>query len=302
MIYTVTLNPAIDLKFKMNSLKKNDLNRYSDEIISVGGKGINVSLMLALQKTDSTTLGFIGGFTGEQLENEISQKCQTDFVKVKGQTRINIKINSTKETEINGSGPTILDKDFIKLEQKISQIKANSYLVLAGSQANGQKESYKKIGKIAQKQKLNIIADTNNQSLIDILKFKPFLIKPNKAEAEELLGIKIKTKNDIIKTLKDFKKLGAKNILLSLGKKGAYLLFNNKIYFASAPGGKLENSIGAGDSMLAGFLASYLKTNDVKEAFINSLASGSATAFSKNLGSIKLINRLKKEIKIKEYI
>ena len=302
MIYTVTLNPAIDLKFKINSLRQYHLNRYSDEIISVGGKGINVSLMLALQNTNSTTLGFIGGFTGEQLEKEISQNCKTDFVKVKGQTRINIKINSAKETEINGSGPVILDKDFIKLEKKISQIKANSYLVLAGSWANGQKEAYKKIGKVAQNQKLNIIADTNNQSLIDILKFQPFLIKPNKAEAEELFGIKIKTKKDIINTLKRFEKLGAQNILLSLGKKGACLLFENKFYFASAPEGKLENSIGSGDSMLAGFLASYLKTNNVKKAFINSLASGSATAFSKNLGSIKLINKLKKEIKIKEYI
>ena len=304
MIYTITFNPCLDLKLDVKNFKKNVLNRYTNEYLTPGGKGINVSLMLKTLGVENTALGFKAGFTGEHLEKELNnKKIKTSFIKVPGQTRINFKINDNGETQLNGQGPLITNDKLQKLKNKINKLKSQDTLIISGSVPFGQTNAYQEIAAIAKKKKLKLIIDTNGKSLKESLKFKPFLIKPNKEEAEEVLKLKIKTEKDIIKTLLKFKKLGSQNILLSLGKNGAYLLTEeNKIFKVRSVKGKVINTIGSGDAALAGLISILDKKADYKKAIIRAVASGTASAFTENLADKKSIIKIEKQLFVEEAI
>lgn len=299
MIYTITFNPALDYITEVEKFEIGKINRTKEEKILPGGKGLNVSIVLKNLEIESTAISFIAGFTGEELENRLKQYgIKTDFIKVKeGITRINVKINSDKETAINAQGPRITQENIEQLLQKIEKIKETDLVILSGGIPKGiKKDIYEIISKKVYEKKATLVVDTTQELLLSVLKYKPFLIKPNKEELEETFQVKIQTKEDIIKYATKLQKLGAKNILVSLGKDGAVLVTEEKQFFSKAPKGRLINSVGAGDSMVAGFIASYSQHKSFEEALKMGIATGSASAFSNNLATKQEVENLLKEM------
>lgn len=302
MIYTLTLNPAIDYLVFVDEFESGKLNRSKKEYKFAGGKGINVSRVLKNMDLKSIAFGFIGGFSGEYLKSLLEKEdIESDFVKVDGDTRINIKLKSNEETEINANAPEIKESDIDLLLTKIDGLKKDDILVLAGNIPSTMPNNiYEIILKRLEKKGIKAIVDTTKESLLCTLKYKPFLIKPNIVELEELFDTKIETEEEIIKYSKELLKKGAKNIIVSMGKDGALFINENNIYKANAPKGELINSVGAGDSMVAGFIYKYIETKDLMKSFRYSVASGSATAFSKDLAKIKDIKDLFLDILVEE--
>lgn len=300
MIYTVTFNPAIDYIININKLEKGKINFAEESNILPGGKGINVSTVLTNLEIENIALGFIGGFSGQEIKNRLKKLgVNTDFIEVeKGLTRINIKIKEKNiETAINCNSLIIEDKDIKELLNKLDKLKNDDILVLSGSIPTCVDESiYEKICKSVYRKGTKVVIDARKKLLKNALQYNPFLIKPNRAELEELTDCKIKNFEDIIENAKKMQELGAKNILVSMGEEGAILVSHNgKIYKQKAPTGKLINSVGAGDSMIAGFLAGYIAYDDYEKALKMGVAAGSASAFSSNLATkeetYKLFNR-----------
>lgn len=288
MIYTLTLNPAIDHIVRVEKLDVGETNRMVDEIFKAGGKGINVSKLLKNLGEDSLCLGFVAGFTGLELERMTEEdfNLNSDFIHVsEGLTRINTKIKAEKETEINGNGPEISKSEIEALFDQLEQIKENDYLFLSGSIPKSMDANfYGQIMDRLKNKKVNIIVDSSGASLKESLKYKPFVIKPNLRELEQIFDIRIVDQEDIKLYAKKFQEMGARNIIVSLGGDGAYLLDENgSDYFLEAPKGVLVDSVGSGDSMLAGFVYSVIHNNTYEDAFKFSLACGSATAFSENI-------------------
>ncbi|WXR62910.1 1-phosphofructokinase [Peptostreptococcaceae bacterium AGR-M142] len=302
MIYTLTLNPAIDYLVFVDEFESGKLNRSKKEYKFAGGKGINVSRVLKNMDLKSIAFGFIGGFSGEYLKSLLEKEdIESDFVKVDGDTRINIKLKSNEETEINANAPEIKESDIDLLLTKIDGLKKDDILVLAGNIPSTMPNNiYEIILKRLEKKGIKALVDTTKESLLCTLKYKPFLIKPNIVELEELFDTKIETEEEIIKYSKELLKKGAKNIIVSMGKDGALFINENNIYKANAPKGELINSVGAGDSMVAGFIYKYIETKDLMKSFRYSVASGSATAFSKDLAKIKDIKDLFLDILVEE--
>lgn len=300
MIYTITFNPALDYIAQVDKFEIGKINRTKTEKILSGGKGLNVSIVLKNLGVESTALGFIAGFTGEELKRDIENKgIKSDFIKVeKGITRVNVKISSDVETALNGSGPEIVEEDIKKLLEKIDKINSNDVVILAGNIPKCiNNDIYEIICEKLYKNNVTYVVDATKELLMSVLKFKPFLIKPNKEELEETFGIKIKTKEDIIIYAKKLQNMGAKNVLISLGGEGAILVTEeNKEYFLDAPKGKVVNTVGSGDSMVAGFVAEYEKTKDFMSAFKMGVATGSASAFSVNLATVEDVAILLKDI------
>ena len=296
MIYTITFNPALDYISQVEDFKIGKINRTKTEKILPGGKGLNVSIVLKNLAYNSTALGFIAGFTGEELKKQIEDYgIKTDFIKVKkGITRINVKISSKEETALNGNGPEITKEDIQELLDKIEKIKKDDIVILAGNVPKGINSNiYEIICVNLEKNGVTYIVDATKELLINVLKYKPFLIKPNKDELEETFKVKIKTKEDIILYAKKLQLMGAQNVLVSLGGDGAILVtVDDNVYFCEAPKGKVLNTVGAGDSMVAGFLAGYLKTQDYEYALKMGIATGSASAFSMDLATIKDVETL----------
>lgn len=282
MIYTLTFNPAIDYSMYVDSFTEGMTNRSSKEVLYFGGKGINVSIMLSHLGKENTALGFIAGFTGDALEDAVKKAgVKTDFIKLKyGVTRINFKLKGAAETEINAAGPDITKEDTEKLFEKLDKLKSGDTLILSGSVPPSMpKDIYAKICERMSKKSIRLAADASRDLLLQMLKYHPFVIKPNLQELEETLERKLKTDDDIIVGAKELKEMGAKNVLVSLGKKGAILIdSNDNVHKADAVGGKAVNTVGAGDSMLAGFLAGADKNFDY--ALRLALAAGGATACS----------------------
>lgn len=302
MIYTITFNPSIDYIVGVDELNINRVNRSISEVRFPGGKGINVSRVLNNLSVDTTALGYIAGYTGEYILNSLTDEgVKTDFIKVDGESRINVKLNSKQdETEINGMGPVINDKELNLLIDKISELNENDLLVLAGSvQKSVPNDIYKTLQEIASKNKVKVIVDTSGNQLLEAIKLKPFLIKPNNHEIEEIFGVKLKSEEDIIAYGKKLKELGAQNVIISLAGDGAILITQDGVYRGNVPKGKLVNSVGAGDSLVGGFLASYSKNKDVIKSFRYGIASGSASAFSLELCTFEEVERLVKEINIR---
>ena len=249
MIYTITFNPALDYISQVENFEIGKINRTQTEKILPGGKGLNVSIVLKNLGIESTALGFVAGFTGEELKTDIEQRgIKTDFVKVeKGLTRINVKISSKEETALNGNGPEITDEDIEQLFEKINNIKNEDTVILAGNIPKCINNNiYEIICKKLEQNKVRFIVDATKELLMNVLRYKPFLIKPNKEELEETFKEKIETKEEIIEHAKKLQKMGAQNVLISLGEEGAILVTSeNKEYFINAPKGKVLNTVGA---------------------------------------------------------
>lgn len=302
MIYTVTLNPSIDYVVKLDDLKTGEVNRTNEEYVYPGGKGINVSLILNELGYNNKALGFVSGFTGAYIKDTLRHKgLEEDFINLEnGFTRINVKVKSSNETEINGQGPTINEMALNKLYIKLDKLKENDVLILAGSIPNTLDSSlYENIMKRLENKNIKIVVDATKDLLMNVLKHKPFLIKPNNHELEELFNVKLENIDDIIVYANKLKEMGAKNVLVSMGKDGALLISENgEIFVSSVANGEVKNSVGAGDSMVAGFIAGYLESNSYEKALQLGAASGGATAFSNDLANRDYIYKLIDEIKV----
>lgn len=303
MIYTITLNPSIDHVVAMNDLQEGLVNKVNIENFYAGGKGINVSKILKEHGVENIALGFISGFTGEFIKNNLEQcGIKNDFIDVlNGYSRINMKIKTNKnETEINGLGPSISKLNIEELFAKLEKLSSSDILVLAGSIPPTLPDNfYEEIMKRLSNKNIKIIVDARNNLLLNVLKYRPFLIKPNHHEISEIFNLEIKTTDELIFYGKKLKEMGTKNVLISMGGEGSILITEfNEIYKSNVPKGTVKNSVGSGDSMVAGFIAGYLKTNNYQEALKLGAASGSATAFSSDLAKISLINELSKQIQI----
>lgn len=291
MIYTLTFNPSLDYIVTVKDFTLGEVNRTSDEIVFPGGKGVNVSMVLKNLGFDNTALGFLSGFTGDELSRLLKEKgIHTDFIHVKkGMTRINVKLRSNEESEINGQGPLIEDKDIEKLYEKLDALKDGDILIMSGSIPNIMPQTmYMDIMKYLNKKDLKIIVDATNNLLVNVLAYHPFLIKPNNHELGEIFKVDIDNKEDVITYAKKLQEKGARNVLVSMAKDGAVLVAEDgSVYKAEAPKGKLINSVGAGDSMVAGFLVGYLEKGTYENAFKMGVCTGSASAFSEELATRK---------------
>ena len=303
MIYTVTLNPSIDHVIEMNELQEGIVNKVNIENFYTGGKGINVSKILKEHGVENIALGFISGFTGEFIKNNLEQcGIKNNFINVlNGYSRINMKIKTNEnETEINGLGPSISSSNIKDLFNQLEKLSSNDILVLAGSIPPSLSDNfYEEIMKQLSTKNVKIIVDARNNLLLNVLKYRPFLIKPNHHEISEIFKKEIKTIDELIFHGNKLKEMGAQNVLISMGGDGAILITeSNEIYRSNIPKGTLKNSVGSGDSMVGGFITGYLKTNDYKEALKLGAASGSATAYSDDLAKISFINELSSQIQI----
>lgn len=300
MIYTLTLNPAIDYVIDLDKVRLGELNRINESEFLTGGKGINVSRILKELGYSNIALGFIGGFTGEFIESELKKEnLKTDFIQIKNDTRVNIKIKGTEETEINGAGPEVDKKSEEALLNQFSSIKSGDTIVISGSKAlNLPEDYYQQVIEKIKDVGASFVIDTTGKELEDSLQYKPLLVKPNDIELAELFNVSISTEEEYIKYGEKLLEKGAQFVIVSLGGDGALLLSSNGNYRGFAPKGTVHNTIGAGDSMVAGFIGTYLETNDEIKAFKTSIASGSATAFKEDLATREEIDALLPLIKI----
>ena len=302
MIYTVTLNPSIDYVINLEHLNVGHINRINSEHVYPGGKGINVSRILKTLGHDNIATGFVSNFTGDFIIKSLSDlDVKSDFIKLdNGFTRINIKIKSDEETEINGSGPDINEEKLNELFDKLSKLKEGDTLILAGSIPQTLKEDlYERIMEHVKKHNVKVVVDATKNLLLNVLKYNPFLIKPNNHELEEIFNVQLESIEDIVTYGKKLQDMGARNVLVSRGKDGALLITENEeVFIANVPKGEVINSVGAGDSMVAGFISAYINSDSYEEALKLGSASGSATAFSSDLASKELIDKLIREIKI----
>lgn len=296
MIYTVTLNPSIDYVVRLESLVTGITNRTTSEEYYFGGKGINVSCVLAELDLESTAFGFVAGFTGDAIEKGIrNDKIITDFIKLeKGISRINIKIKAGEETEINCQGPHIEESELERLLNKVDRINDGDTIVIAGNVPNTMPDDvYERILERIKGKKVRIVVDATKKLLLNSLKYKPFLIKPNRQELSEIFETEISTESDIEKYAKELQKMGAQNVLISLGGDGAMLIdeFGQK-HKQGVLKEKVINTVGSGDSMVAGFIAGYEKEHSYPYALKLGSACGNATAFLSGLATKEKINEL----------
>ncbi|QOR65175.1 1-phosphofructokinase [Cytobacillus suaedae] len=302
MIYTCTLNPSIDFIVHINDFKMGDLNKIDKEMKFPGGKGINVARVLKRLGINSKALGFVGGFTGEFIEDYLhSEDIDFDFIKVDGDSRINIKLKTDIETEINGRGPSISSEQLSEMMEKIKRLSSEDVLVLAGSiPVSLPEDIYVKMIKICRQNGVKVVIDASGKTLLKTLEFNPFLLKPNHHELGELFDVDLNTPEEAVPYGKKLVELGAENVIVSLADKGALFINNEMVLHANVPTGKVVNSVGAGDSVVAGFIGTYMKDSDVKEAFKIGVASGSATAFSTDLCTREEVSSLRRQIEVVE--
>ncbi len=289
MIYTVTLNPALDYVMKVGNIRYDDINRSESEEIYYGGKGINVSVILTRLGVENKALGFVGGFTGEKLYEMLKKDgidCDFNILK-NGYTRINVKIKAQTELDVNAQGPAIDKEDIALLLEKLDGIKQGDFLVLAGSIPNTLPDDiYERILSRLDGRGINFVVDATGDLLKNVLKYKPFLIKPNHHELGDLFGVEAKSEQDIVFYAKKLQEMGARNVLVSRAKDGATLI-DEQGYVTTFENveGELVNSVGCGDSMVGGFLAGWIEKGDYSYALKLGAACGNATAFSQELAT-----------------
>lgn len=297
MIYTVTFNPSLDYIVTVDNFTTGRVNRTTTEFMYPGGKGINVSIVLKNLGYDNIALGFEAGFTGEEIIRRISDMgIIHDFIHVdSGLSRINVKIRSDNESEINGQGPAIEDDHINKLYQRFDKLKNGDILVLAGSIPTVMPDSmYMDIMKYLKGRNIKIVVDATKDLLVNVLEYRPFLIKPNNHELGEIFGVELKTRDEVVEYAKRLQKMGAVNVLVSMAGEGAVLVAEDgSIFKTPAPKGVVKNSVGAGDSMVAGFIAGYLNSGNYVEAFKMGVCTGSASAFSDKLATKAEVEALK---------
>lgn len=296
MIYTVTFNPSLDYIVTVDHFVAGQINRTADELIYPGGKGINVSIVLRNLGFDNTALGFMAGFTGKEIQRMLEEMgVRTDFIHVaNGTSRINLKMRSDQETEINGRGPVICNADIAKLYRQLDRLQEGDVLALSGSIPSSMPETiYMDIMKYLDGRGIAIAVDATKDLLVKVLPYHPFVIKPNNHELGEIFHTEIKTKDEVAHYARKLQEQGARNVLVSMAGDGAVLVTETgEEYRASAPKGTLRNSVGAGDSMVAGFLAGYLRNRDYREAFRMGVCTGSASAFSDALAKKEEVEAL----------
>ncbi len=296
MIYTVTFNPALDYVIRMEKLDLGMVNRSSAEAIFYGGKGINVSTVLNNIGVESVALGFVAGFTGREIEEGVKELgVTTDFIHLPdGLSRINVKIKAEQETEINGQGPQIEMDQVETLFEKLQKLKEGDCLVLAGTIPSSlPSDIYEQIMERLQGKGIHIVVDATKDLLLNVLKYHPFLIKPNNHELGEMFHTVLKSTDEIVTYAKKLQEMGARNVLVSMAGDGAILVTEtNEVHRIGVPKGTVVNSVGAGDSMVAGFIASYFKEHDYLKALKFGTATGSATAFSEGLATKEKVEEL----------
>ncbi len=301
MIYTVTLNPALDYIMHVEHFEKNRINKTSSELLLPGGKGINVSIVLHNLGMSSTALGFIAGFTGQEIRRKLQGLGVTDdFIELPdGHSRINMKICSHEETELNGMGPIIDEVSLLKLYTQLDRLVTGDVLVLAGSIPASLPDSiYQDIMKRVEAKGVMTIVDARKDLLENVLELRPFLIKPNNFELAELFGLEeLWDKQEVLRYAKKLQERGARNVLVSMAGAGAVLAAEDgNTYESPAPDGTVINSVGAGDSMVAGFLYGLLTTESFEQAFYTGLACGSASAFSEQLATKDAVDAILKHL------
>lgn len=299
MIYTLTLSPSIDYMVRLDhELEPGKINRISEESYAYGGKGVNVSQVLKSLDVDTTALGFIAGFTGDEIEKGLNDKgVLTDFVRLKeGHSRINLKVRTSEETELNAIGPRVPDSAMAEMFEKIRGIGRDDMLVIAGTVPRHMpSDIYARFIEQLSYDETRIIVDTTGENFINALPYHPFLVKPNHDELSQLLGEQISPfdKDAVINGAKMLKEKGARNVLVSLASQGALLLTEDgRVISREAPNGNVRNSVGSGDSMVAGFIAGYLDSDSMEDAFYMGLAAGSASAFMEGLAGGQEIREL----------
>lgn len=289
MIYTVTMNPSLDYIVSVPAFQTGQVNRTSAEQIYAGGKGINVSMVLKNLGYDSVALGFTAGFTGERIIQLLEQSgIRQDFISIHGGfSRINVKIRSDAESEINGQGPVIGSDDMQGLYHKLNKLVQDDILVLAGSIPSSVPSSvYMDIMQYLQQRKVRVVVDATKELLLNVLPLKPFLVKPNHYELGELFGVCISNRQEALTYAQKLRERGARNVLVSMAGAGAVMAAEDgSVFQAEAPKGIVKNSVGAGDSMVAGFLAGFLTDGSYHTAFKMGICTGSASAFSEQLAT-----------------
>lgn len=296
VIYTVTFNPSLDYIVSVKDFRPGMTNRTSSELMLAGGKGINVSIVLGNLGIKSTALGFIAGFTGDEIVRRLHNSgINSEFIKINdGISRINIKLKSIDGTEINGQGPHIDSSHIEQLMNRLRRLESGDILVLAGSIPAGISDNiYKDIMDMLKDKGVQIVVDATSRLLTNVLEYKPFFIKPNQHELGDIFNVTLNTQEEVIPYALELKKMGAVNVCVSMGGKGAILVADDgNVYKAKAPDGILKNSVGAGDSLVAGFLSGWIEKKDYEYAFRKGVATGSASAFSERLATNGEVNGL----------
>ena len=296
MIYTVTFNPSLDYIVSVKAFRPGMTNRTSSELMLAGGKGINVSIVLGNLGIKSTALGFIAGFTGDEIVRRLHNGgINSEFIKINdGISRINIKLKSIDGTEINGQGPHIDSSHIEQLMNRLRRLESGDVLVLAGSIPAGISDNiYKDIMDMLKDKGVQIVVDATSRLLTNVLEYNPFFIKPNQHELGDIFNVTLNTQEEVIPYALELKKMGAVNVCVSMGGKGAILVADDgNVYKAKAPDGILKNSVGAGDSLVAGFLSGWIEKKDYEYAFRKGVATGSASAFSERLATNGEVNDL----------
>ena len=296
VIYTVTFNPSLDYIVSVKDFRSGMTNRTSSELMLAGGKGINVSIVLGNLGIKSTALGFIAGFTGDEIVRRLHNGgINSEFIKINdGISRINIKLKSIDGTEINGQGPHIDSSHIEQLMNRLRRLESGDVLVLAGSIPAGISDNiYKDIMDMLKDKGVQIVVDATSRLLTNVLEYNPFFIKPNQHELGDIFNVTLNKQEEVIPYALELKKMGAVNVCVSMGGKGAILVADDgNVYKAKAPDGILKNSVGAGDSLVAGFLSGWIEKKDYEYAFRKGVATGSASAFSERLATNGEVNDL----------
>ena len=300
MIYTVTFNPSIDYIMFTNGFEIKGLNRATSTYKFAGGKGINVSRVLKTLGVPSTALGFAGGFRGEFIAQTLEEsQIKTDFIKVDEDTRINVKLKSGDETEINAPGPSITDDQFQALLNQIKQTTKEDTVIVAGSVPKSiPSDAYAQIAEITQSTGAKLVVDAEKDLVNTVLKYQPLFIKPNKDELEEMFDMTVESDQDVVKYGREILKEGAQSVIISLGGDGAIYIDKTRSIKAQNPEGQVVNTVGSGDSTVAGMVAGLESGLSLEDAFQQAVASGTATAFTEDLATIEDIEKIKSQVTI----
>lgn len=301
MIYTVTFNPSLDYIVSVDDFKLGLTNRTSSELMLPGGKGLNVSMVLGNLGIDNTAFGFAAGFTGDEIVRRVEEMgVKAEFIRIQnGFSRINLKLKSIDGTEINGCGPRISGQSVEKLMEKLDILKAGDVLVLAGSIPNSMPDDiYRRIMERLDGRNVMTVVDATKDLLVNVLEYHPFLVKPNNHELGEIFGVTLRRREEVVPYAEKLKERGAVNVLVSMAGEGAVLVAEDgSVFQAPAPIGKLVNGVGAGDSMVAGFLAGFLERRDYRHAFYMGISAGSASAFSERLATREEIEAVYEQVR-----
>lgn len=302
MIYTVTLNPSIDYIVRLDKVNVGSVNRMESDDKFAGGKGINVSRVLKRLGIDNTATGFIGGFTGKFITDTLENEAiATKFVQVSEDTRINVKIKADAETEINGTGPTVSPEQLAALKDILSGLSEKDTVVFAGSSnKNLGNVVYKELISLTRQTGAQVVCDFEGQTLIDSLEFQPLLVKPNNHELGDIFGVKLEKLDEIEKYAREILAKGAQHDIISMAGDGALLVTQDGAYFAKSIKGIVKNSVGAGDSMVAGFTGEFVRSGNAVEAFKWGVACGTATTFSDDLATADFINKTYEKVEVEK--